>query len=209
MRGVISLENPVIPSVRCLSTSERRVGEGRFFFVSPPLSSFPLFYICLAACATIVCNCTRGVLALCVQCFVGTSVFRRPLEWCRRGQRAGGCATAKNEGATARKRGAFCTASARSSSRAEPAACRRTVSSPCAGGHRQCPPRTRRMQGKNVICNDLCAKSACISKKKPTFAVELSFYYCQPHHAKKITSFLHGAAHLGGGAHGGRPPQAQ
>ena len=32
------------PSVRCLSTSERRVGEGRFFFVSPPCLLFPLFY---------------------------------------------------------------------------------------------------------------------------------------------------------------------
>ena len=32
------------PSVRCLSTTERRVGEGRFFFVSPPCLLFPLFY---------------------------------------------------------------------------------------------------------------------------------------------------------------------
>ena len=196
-------------SVSCLSTSGRRVGEGRFFFISPPLSSFPLILFCLAACATIACNCTRGVLALCVQCFVGTSAFRCPLKRSRRGQRAGGCATAKNTGANARKRGRFSHRSPRSSSRGEHVACRRTMPPSCAGGGGKTRPRKRQMQGKNVICNDLCAKSACISKKKPTFAVELSFYYCQPHHAKKITSFLHGAAHLGGGAHGGRPPQAQ
>ena len=52
------------PSVRSLSTTERRVGEGRFFFVSPPLSSFPLILFCLALCTAIACNCTRGVLAL-------------------------------------------------------------------------------------------------------------------------------------------------
>ena len=48
-----------------MSTSERRVGEGRFFFILPPLSSFPLILFCLAACAALACNCTRGVLALC------------------------------------------------------------------------------------------------------------------------------------------------
>lgn len=98
------------PSVRCLSTSERRVGEGRFFFVSPPLSSFPFILFCLALCAAIACNCTRGVLALCVQYFVDASALRRSLERCRRGQRAGVGATAENTGATARKRGAFRTA---------------------------------------------------------------------------------------------------
>ena len=94
-----------------MSTSGRRVGEGRFFFISPPLSSFPLILFCLAACATIACNCTGGVLALCVQCFVDASALRRSLERCRRGQREGVGATAENTGATARKRGAFCTAS--------------------------------------------------------------------------------------------------
>ena len=90
------------PSVRCLSTSERRVGEGRFFFVSPPLSSFPLILFCLAACAALACNCTGGVLALCVQCFVGTSAFRRPPQmvpawvasrWLRDGKKRGGKGT--------------------------------------------------------------------------------------------------------------------
>ena len=98
------------PSVRCLSTTERRVGEGRFFFVSPPLSSFPFILFCLALCTAIACNCTRGVLALCVQCFVDASILRRSLERCRRAQRAGVGATAENTGATARKREAFRTA---------------------------------------------------------------------------------------------------
>ena len=98
------------PSIRCLSTSGRRVGEGRFFFVSPPLSSFPLILFCLAACAIIACNCTRGVLALCVQYFVDASALRRSLERCRGGQRVDVGATAENTGATARKRGAFRTA---------------------------------------------------------------------------------------------------
>lgn len=98
------------PSVRCLSTTERRVREGRFFFVSPPLSSFPFILFCLALCTAIACNCTRGVLALCVQNFVGASALRRSLERCRRGQRAGVGATAENTGATARKREAFRTA---------------------------------------------------------------------------------------------------
>ena len=98
------------PSVSCLSTTERRVGEGRFFFVSPPLSSFPLILFCLALCTAIACNCTRGVLALCVQYFVDASSLRRSLERCRRGQRVGVGATAENTGATARKREAFRTA---------------------------------------------------------------------------------------------------
>ena len=197
------------PSVRCLSTTERRVGEGRFFFVSPPLSSFPFILFCLALCTVIVCNCTRGVLALCVQCFVDASALRRSLERCRRGQRAGCRCDGRKHGGNCTETGSFSHRPPRSPSRGEHAVCRRTVPSSCAGGDGKTRPRKRQMQGKNVICNDLCAKSACISKKKPTFAVELSFYYCQPHHAKKITSFLHGAAHLGGGAHGGRPPQAQ
>ena len=93
-----------------MSTTVRRVGEGRFFFVSPPLSSFPFILFCLALCTAIACNCTRGVLALCVQNFVGASALRRSLERCRRGQRAGVGATAENTGATARKREAFRTA---------------------------------------------------------------------------------------------------
>ena len=93
-----------------MSTSERRVGEGRFFFVSPPLSFFPFILFCLALCAAIACNCTRGVLALCVQYFVDASALRRSLERCRGGQRVGVGATAENTGATARKRGAFRTA---------------------------------------------------------------------------------------------------
>ena len=197
------------PSARCLSTSERRVGEGRFFFVSPPLSSFPFILFCLALCTIIACNCTRGVLALCVQCFVDASAPRRSLERCRRAQRAGCRRDGRKHGGNCTETGSFSHRPPRSPPRGEHAACRRTVPSSCAGGDGKTRPRKRQMQGKNVICNDLCAKSACISKKKPTFAVELSFYYCQPHHAKKITSFLHGAAHLGGGAHGGRPPQAQ
>ena len=98
------------PSVRCLSTTVRRVGEGRFFFISPPLSSFPLILFCLALCTAIACNCTRGVLALCVQYFVDASALRRSLERCRGGQRVDVGATAENTGATARKRGAFRTA---------------------------------------------------------------------------------------------------
>ena len=102
-------------------------GEVLFRFAS--LSSFPLILFCLALCAIIGCNCTRGVLALCVQYFVDASALRRSLKRCRRGQRVGVGATAENTGATARKRGAFCTASPvrlreRSTSRAvEP--CRR------------------------------------------------------------------------------------
>ena len=38
-------------------------GEVLFRFAS--LSSFPLILFCLALCAVIECNCTRGVLALC------------------------------------------------------------------------------------------------------------------------------------------------
>ena len=197
------------PSVRCLSTSERRVGEGRFFFVSPPLSSFPFILFCLALCTVIACNCTRGVLALCVQYFVDASALRRSLERCRRAQRAGCRRDDRKHGGNCTETGSFSHRPPRSPSRGEHVVCRRTVPSSCAGESGTHPPRKRQMQGKNVICNDLCAKSACISKKKTTFAVELSYYYCQPHHAKKITSFLHGAAHLGGGAHGGRPPQAQ
>ena len=54
-----------------MSTAGRRVGEGRFFFVSPPLSSFPLILYLLGG----VCNhCVqlhkRGIGALC-------AVFRR------------------------------------------------------------------------------------------------------------------------------------
>ena len=83
-------------------------GEVLFRFAS--LSSFPLILFCLALCAVIACNCTRGVLALCVQYFVDASALRRSLERCRRGQRVGVGATAENTGATARKRGAFRTA---------------------------------------------------------------------------------------------------
>ena len=87
------------------------LGRGGSFSFRPLCLLFPLFYICLAACTVIVCNCTRGVLALCVQNFVGASALRRSLERCRRGQRVGVGATAENTGANARKRGAFCTAS--------------------------------------------------------------------------------------------------
>ena len=83
-------------------------GEVLFRFAS--LSSFPLILFCLALCTAIACNCTRGVLALCVQYFVDASALRRSLERCRRGQRVGVGATAENTGATARKRGAFRTA---------------------------------------------------------------------------------------------------
>ena len=182
-------------------------GEVLFRFAS--LSSFPLILFCLALCTAIACNCTRGMLALCVQYFVDASALRRSLERCRGGQRAGCRRDGRKHGGNCTETGSFSHRPPRSSSRGEHVACRRTVPSSCAGGGGKTRPRKRQMQGKNVICNDLCAKSACISKKKPTFAVELSYYYCQPHHAKKITSFLHGAAHLGGGAHGGRPPQAQ
>ena len=66
-----------------------------------------------------------------------------------------------------------------------------------------------RSEGKSVIFVDLCVKNARVSKKKTTFAVELSLTTCQPHHAKKTTSFLHGAVHLGGGAHGGGASETQ
>ena len=182
---------------------------GEVLFRLAPLSSFPLILFCLALCTAIACNCTRGVLALCVQCFVVASALRRSLERCRHGQRAGCRCDGRKHGGNCTETGSFSHRPPRSPSRGEHVVCRRTVPSSCAGGGGKTRPRKRQMQGKNVICNDLCAKSACISKKKPTFAVELSYYYCQPHHAKKITSFLHGAAHLGSGAHGGRPPQAQ
>ena len=70
--------------------------------------------------------------------------------------------------------------------------------------HKMC-----RSEGKSVIFVDLCVKNARVSKKKTTFAVELSLTTCQPHHAKKTTSFLHGAVHLGGGAHGGGASETQ
>ena len=203
------------PSVRCLSTTERRVGEGRFFFVSPPLSSFPLivFFSPYSILLGVVHNhCVqlhkRGVGTLCAvfRGRIGPSTKPRTMP----GRATSGCRRdGRKHGGNCTETGSFSHRPPRSSSRGEHVACRRTVPSSCAGGGGKTRPRKRQMQGKNVICNDLCAKSACISKKKPTFAVELSYYYCQPHHAKKITSFLHGAAHLGGGAHGGRPPQAQ
>ena len=83
---------------------------GEVLFRFAPLSSFPLILFCLALCTAIACNCTRGVLALCVQYFVDASALRRSLERCRGGQRVGVGATAENTGATARKRGAFRTA---------------------------------------------------------------------------------------------------
>ena len=83
---------------------------GEVLFRLAPLSSFPLILFCLALCTAIAYNCTRGVLALCVQYFVDASALRQSLERCRRGQRVGVGATAENTGATARKRGAFRTA---------------------------------------------------------------------------------------------------
>ena len=54
-----------------ISTTERRVGEGRFFFISPPLSSFPLILYLLGGVRS---HCVqlhkRGIGALC-------AVFRR------------------------------------------------------------------------------------------------------------------------------------
>lgn len=209
IRGVIPLEIPIFtpPSAASLRRNGG-LGRGGSFSFSP-LVFFSPYSICLALCTVIACKCTRGVLALCVQNFVDASAPRRSLERCRRAQRVGCRRDDRKHGGNCTETGSFSHRPPRSPSRGEHVACCRTVPSPCAGGGGKTRPRKRQMQGKNVICNDLCAKSACISKKKPTFAVELSFYYCQPHHAKKITSFLHGAAHLGGGAHGGRPPQAQ
>ena len=208
-KGCYPPRNPRFhPSVRCLSTTERRVGEGRFFFVRPHCLLFPLFYFAWRCAQLLRATAQEG----CWHFVCSVSWSHRPFgeasndagtgnEWGRRdGRKHGGNCT---------ETGSFSHRPPRSPSRGEHTACRRTVPSSCAGGDGKTRPRKRQMQGKNVICNDLCAKSTCISKKKPTFAVELSFYYCQPHHAKKITSFLHGAAHLGGGAHGGRPPQAQ
>ena len=62
MRGVIPLENPVFtpPSVASLRR-DGELGRGGSFSFRPLCLLFPLFYICLAACAAIVCNCTRGV----------------------------------------------------------------------------------------------------------------------------------------------------
>ena len=56
------------PSIRCLSTAGRRVGEGRFFFVSPPLSSFPLILYLLGGVRS---HCVqlhkRGIVTLCAE----------------------------------------------------------------------------------------------------------------------------------------------
>ena len=209
IRGVIPLENPVFtpPSAASLRRNGG-LGRGGSFSFSP-LVFFSLYSILLGVVHS---HCVqlhkRGVGTLCAvfRGRIGPSTKPRTMP----ARATSGCRRdGRKHGSNCTETGSFSHRPPRSSSRGEHAVCRRTVPSPCAGGGGKTRPRKRQMQGKNVICNDLCAKSACISKKKPTFAVELSYYYCQPHHAKKITSFLHGAAHLGGGAHGGRPPQAQ
>ena len=91
----------------------------------------------------------------------------------------------RKHGGNCTETGSFLHRPPRSLSRGEHAACRRTVPSSCAGGGGKTRPRKRQMLGKNVICNDLCAKSACISKKKPTFAVELSLYQLSTSPCKK------------------------
>lgn len=209
MRGVIPLENPVFTPLSAASLRRNGgLGRGGSFSSRPPCLLFPLFYIAWRCAQPLRATAQEG----CWHFVCSISWTHRPFD------EASNEAGAGNEWVSARRQktrgqlhgnGSFSHRPPRSSSRGEHVACRRTVPSSCAGGGGKTRPRKRQMQGKNVICNDLCAKSACISKKKPTFAVELSYYYCQPHHAKKITSFLHGAAHLGGGAHGGRPPQAQ
>ena len=210
IRGVIPLENPVSspPSAASLRRNDG-LGRGGSFSFRPHCLLFPLFYFAWRCAQPLRATAQEGCWHFRVQNFVGASALRRSLERCRRAQRAGCRRDGRKHGGNCTETGGFSHRPPRSSSSGEHVACCRTVPSSCAGGGGKTRPRKRQMQGKNVICNDLCAKSACISKKKPTFAVELSYYYCQPHHAKKITSFLHGAAHLGGGAHGGRPPQAQ
>ena len=186
-KGCYPPRNPHFhPSVRCLSTTERRVGEGRFFFVSPPLSSFPLILFCLALCTAIACNCTRGVLALSCAEFRGRiGPTAKPRTMPGRAQRAGCRRDGRKHGGNCTETGSFSHRPPRSLSRDEHAACRRTVPPSCAGGGGKTRPRKRQMQGKNVICNDLCTKSACISKKKLTFAVELSLYQLSTSPCKK------------------------
>ena len=98
------------PSVRCLSTSERRVGEGRFFFVSPPCLLFPLFYFAW--------RCAQPLRAIAQE---GYWHFVCSISWTHRpfGEASNDAgtrnerdvgATAENTGATARKREAFRTA---------------------------------------------------------------------------------------------------
>ena len=93
-----------------MSTSERRVGEGRFFFVSPPCLLFPLFYFAW--------RCAQPLRAIAQE---GCWHFVCSVSWTHRsfdeasndagaGNERGVGATAENTGATARKRGAFRTA---------------------------------------------------------------------------------------------------
>ena len=95
------------PSIRCLSTAGRRVGEGRFFFVSPPLSSFPLILYLLGGVRS---NCVqlhrRGIGALCAE-------FRRciglstPPQMVPAWVASGWLRDGKKTGVNARKRGRF------------------------------------------------------------------------------------------------------
>ena len=118
---------------------------GEVLFRLAPLSSFPLILFCLALCTAIACNCTRGVLALCVQYFVDASALRRSLERCRRAQRAGCRRDGRKHGGNCTETGSFSHRPPRSPSRGEHAACRRTVPSSCAGGGGKTRPRKRQM----------------------------------------------------------------
>ena len=98
------------PSVRCLSTTERRVGEGRFFFVSPPCLLFPLFYFAWRCAQPLRATAQEGYWHF----VCSISWTHRPFDEASNDAGAGNerdvGATAENTGATARKRGAFRTA---------------------------------------------------------------------------------------------------
>ena len=93
-----------------MSTSERRVGEGRFFFVSPPCLLFPLFYFAWRCAQSLSATAQEG----CWHFVCRISWTHRPHDEASNdagtdNERDVG-ATAENTGATARKREAFRTA---------------------------------------------------------------------------------------------------
>ncbi len=93
-----------------MSTSERRVGEGRFFFVSPSCLLFPLFYFAWRCAQPLRATAQEG----CWHFVCSISWTHRPFDEASNdagaGNERGVGATAENTGATARKRGAFRTA---------------------------------------------------------------------------------------------------
>lgn len=110
-KGCYPPRNPHFhPSVRCLSTSERRVGEGRFFFVRPHCLLFPLFYFAWRCAQSLRATAQEG----CWHFVCRISWTHRPHGEASNDAGAGNerdvGATAENTGATARKREAFRTA---------------------------------------------------------------------------------------------------